>query len=397
MKRTLCLIITLTLLLAGCTDAPEKNTNNTGTTATDTEPTILPNVQITTPEQKPLISISLPVETEETKAQNGTVLLRHTYQHMELIIPDPEVADAVILDFLSRTDTEDSALSTAELAEKAYAANPNNWVSYLIETAYAPKRIDNGVLSLFGSHVSFTGGAHADTVYQAVSYDLVNGEVISLSDFLTDKVTTETLAQLVIESLTAQKAEKNIWDGFEDTVRSRFGASYLQDKDWFFSTTGLCFFFPPYEIGPYASGAIIAEIPYEKLAGLGEDAYFPAETEPAYGKLDATIFTEADLSHYTQIGEVILSEDGDKFLLHTELSVHNVSIELGQWSANGTSFVPQYTVFAALSLAPGDAVMVECQLTQTLPSLRVTYTSADQVHQEYITLNRSDNTLTLTK
>lgn len=392
MKRALCLIFVLALL-TGCVANPGSQSTADDTTATT--PTTLPDVQITVPEQRPLVCVSLPVETEETKAEDGTVLLRHTYQHMELIIPDPEIADAVILDFLSRTDTEDSALSMSKLAEDAYSANPNNWLGYLIQTTYAPMRIDNGVLSLFGSHATFTGGAHADTVYQAVSYDLVTGNVISLNDILTDKMSAEVLAQLVIDSLTAQKVEKNIWDGFEDAVRSRFGASYLQDRDWFFSTTGLCFFFPPYEIGPYSSGAIVAEIPYEKLAGLCEDAYFPGETEPAYGKLEATVFTDDNAAKYSQIGEVILTEDGEKFLLHTELSVQNITIELGHWSADGTSFAPQHTVFAALALTPGDAVMVQCDLSQSLPPLRITYRSNDKIFQEYVTLNPTDHSVSL--
>ncbi|MBO5318036.1 MAG: DUF3298 domain-containing protein [Oscillospiraceae bacterium] len=398
MKRILCTVTVLSLLLfTGCISAPESTPSTTDAVTETTTVPATTDVTPSIPDQKPMVSVSMPVTTEETTAQDGTVVFRHIYQNMELIVPDADIADSVILDYLSRTDTEDAAAALSEQAMDAYSTNSANWVSHLTQTTYAPQRIDNGVLSLFGSHVTFTGGAHADAVYRSFNYDLVTGQLITLNDFLTESITGETLAQLVIESLTAQKDEKNIWDGFESTVTSRFLNTYLQDQDWFFSTRGLCFFFPPYEISPYSSGAVVAEIPYEKLAGLAQDSYFPTELEPAYGELEATYFTDADLSKYTQISEVNLSDAGQRILLHTEYSVHNLRIEQGQWSANGVSFVPQDTIFHALSLTPGDAVMIAKEFTETLPSLRITYENNTGTVQQFLSVNNSTNTLSLTQ
>lgn len=398
MKQALCILCALALLICcGCNAVPGQDATTTvNTTAVTTESTQA-DVTASIPEQKPMVSVGMPVITEETKAQDGTVLFQHTYQNMELIIPDPDVADAVILDYLTRTDGEESAAELADQAINAYKNDPENWVTYLAQTTYSPERIDSGVLSLFGSDITFTGGAHADAVYRSVSYDLVTGEVISLTNFLTDDISADELSQLVIEALTAQKQSKGIWDGFEDTVKSRFSGSYENDKDWYFSTTGLCFFFPPYEISPYASGVIVAEIPYEKLAGKANDAYFPTELESAYGTLNVTAFEKADLTQYTQISELLLSEEGEKALLHTQYSVHNLKVELGQWSADGKHFVPQYTVLAALSLTPGDAIVIGYEFTQTLPAVRVVYSNQDGLVQEYITLDHANDSIILTQ
>ena len=396
MKRFLSAITALSLLImCGCANTPGSTmASGNETTETTTVPStteITPSV----PDQKPMISVSMPVTTEEAAAEDGTVIFRHIYQSMELIIPDPEIADAVILDYLAKTDSEDAAAVIAEQAKDAYSANPENWVSYLAQSTYAPQRIDSGILSLFGSEATYTGGAHAEAVYRGISYDLVTGKELTLENVLTQSMTKEVLARLVIESLTAQKEKKNIWDGFEAAVTSRFSDSYLNDRDWFFSTTGLCFFFPPYEISPYASGAVVAEIPYGKLPGLVEDACFPAELEPAYGKLEATIFENTDLTKYTQISEVNLTESGGKILLHTEYSVHNLRIEQGQWSADGASFVPQNTVFHALYLTPGDAIMINGDYTEALPALRITYENNEGTVQEFLSFKQSPNAVEL--
>lgn len=364
-------------------------------TATSSEPLPSSSDETTAPEdtttaapetvvpQAPMVAVSLPVTTESATASDGTVIFNYTFQNISLIVPDADVADMVIVDFLNRIDTtRDTAEEIHTLAKSAYTGQ-DGWNPYLCMISYAPMRIDAGVLSLFGTQAGYYGSPHPETVYSAVNYDLVTGEVLTLGDILDEGEFIEPLCQLVLEVLAEQEEALYLYDGYEETVSSHFSGSGLQSS-WYFSPNGLCFYFTPYEIAPYSSGVVAAEIPYEKLAGIMNDAYFPAEQDTAYGTVEVQLFTQSDLESYSRFAEVVLDTEGEKVLLHTDHMVQNVRIEYGTWSSTGSFFTPQYTVFAAASLVAGDAFMVEALLSDTAPTLRLQYETGGQAVSVFI-------------
>ena len=83
------------------TTQPQNNTVET------TEQIIEPTTQ---PEelpvaQAPMISVSVPITTETESAEDGTIIFKYSYQNISLILPDPDVADKIIIDFLNRIDS----------------------------------------------------------------------------------------------------------------------------------------------------------------------------------------------------------------------------------------------------------------------------------------------------
>ena len=397
MKRSLSMILAIVMVLVmyGCRNNPastESTTapmNETTGTVPDATEALTPPI---TPEQRPMVAISLPVVTETTTS-GETVIFKNVYQNIELVLPEPEVAEKVILDFLNRTDTSDAAVSIQSQAEAAYASAAQYWTPYLCQITYDPMRIDHGVLSLYGSYATYNGAAHAGATHRAVTYDLLTGEVLTLSDVLTD-TSGDDLIPLILDSLNTQKEEEQLYEGFESTVNERFSKDLSHENDWFFSDTGLCFFFSAYEIGPYASDDVVATIAYEDLVGKVNDAYFPAELDTAYGTIDAEIFSTQAATEFTQFADVVSDTDGEKILLHTDLSVQKVRIESGSWSADGSVFTPANTIFSTYALTPGDAVLLQCT-ADTLPTLRLSYISNNQLQQFYISLNPQSNSVTL--
>lgn len=368
MKRIICILACL-CLLGGCS---KKTTTaepiNTTIPVEDTVP--VAETPIVIPDQQAMYALSVPAITEITRSEDDTVIFSYTHQSINLSLPEQDVADRVINDFKGRIYagklTADSILAAAETDYKP----SDSWTPYLYDLTYSPMRMDQGVLSLFGNCVTYSGASHPEKLGVSASYDLVTGDVLTLASIMTPDATVEDFCKLTIDKLNTIKNEKYIYDGFEYTVEHHFAQDESLNQNWYFSTTGLCFYFAPYEIAPYSSGIIIAEIPYNELVGLIYDGYFPAERETAAGTLQVTDLNNTDISQFTQIPELILNPDGSVVFLHTNGLLWNVKIESGVWHNNGATFTPVYTAFFAASLSPGDAVMLQ---TNELSDLRISY------------------------
>lgn len=396
MKRTLfCFIACVLLLCLAACNQPQSNMDNTTETSSVVTTTTVQDTHDV--EQLPMYAISLPVVTESESATDGTTIFKHTYQNISLVIPEPEVADKIILDFLNITDLYSEAEVLKNTAEQEYAANPESFSSYWVQSIYNPMRIDRGVLSLYGSYATYSGGAHGAFSFKSANYDLVTGESLDLGDIFTEKVSVDEICSLIIRSLNDQKETEQLFDGFETIVSDLIQKNFLQNHDWFFSDDGLCFFFSPYEIGPFASADVVAVIPYESLIGILDDSYFPAERERVNGTIKGEIFDESKLDHFTQFAEVTVQENSKQILLYTDISVYDVVIKTGSWSADGKTFTPEYTILASHTLTPGDALMIENALTQTLPSMQLSYNTNDETVQFYIGTNSVNNTVILTE
>lgn len=395
-KISLLLILCAVMQMIGCTlpstsptitSAPSSTPPTVSTTAETDLPEVTETVPLNSP-QAPLVSISLPVITEAATAENGTVIFNYEFQNISLITQDADVANLIIVDFLNRVD---STRATAERiysqAKSAYVGQ-QEWTPYLCMLTYKPMRIDTGVLSLLGTQVSYYGSPHPETVYHSVNYDMVTGGVLSLGDILPDTTSIDTLLDLVLQMLDFQKETLYLYENYEQTVRSLFSGNSLHNS-WYFSPTGLCIFFAPYEIAPYSSGIITAEIPYGELTGVIDDRYFPAEYETACGTVFADNFLQTDLNSFNRFSELVLDTTGDKVLLYTDHMVRNVRIEIGVWSSTGSFYTPEHTVYSASALVAGDALMLEASFAGSMPNLLLTYESDNNTVSCFISKDES--------
>ena len=112
-----------------------------------------------------------------------------------------------------------------------------------------------------------------------MTYDLSTGELIYLDEILDPASSADTLFQLLKKQLSAQ--EDDLYYDYEDALRDRFTGELHSIRTWYFSRNGLCFHFAPYDIAPYSSGTIIAEIPYSELSGVLLEKYMPVEVPDA--------------------------------------------------------------------------------------------------------------------
>lgn len=371
MKKHIAIILALSIAiaLAGCTKAPANTPEPTETT-TPTQTTTATKPTAPTGPAETMIAVDVGVTTQDTTAEDGTVLFQRTNQKMHLILNNAEVADKITKDFLNRLDIEQDAATVEAAAKAAYNGNAN-WTPYFYGFTYNPQRIDQNVLSFYGDKVKFTGAAHPERSRKGVSYDLATGDVLTLASIMTTQATTDDFCKLVLEAL-AERAEGDfLREGYSEDVKRRFTADPTQDENWYFTTVGLCFYFDPYEIAPYSSGVITAEIPYAKLSGLLQPDYLPVTRAAATGKVTISAFTSDLAENFTHTAELVMDPEGKMYLVHTEGAVQDIRITF-------TDGDESYTVFAANSLSAGEAIMVQAK-EDAAKNLELSYSSDSKI------------------
>ena len=350
----LCLTLTASLLGCGIKTAQPTQTSTTAPKETQAPTQTVPASTDLVITQQPMVSVSLPITTETLKAEDGSDIFHYSCQNMSLVLPEAEIADKVIIDYLNRVDSVSSSVESIRASAKNHYVSGQDFIPYLYSISYSPMRIDQGVLSLAGAHITYSGGAHTDTTCTAANYDLTTGQVLTLGSILKHIDKKDALRELVLSALTNLAKDVYLYEDYKDTVNKRFEKDESTDEDWYFSDTGLCFYFSPYEIAPYSSGTIVAEVPYASLAGIIDDAYFPPERNVTSGKLMEVSFDSADLTQYTQIAELVFQKESAKTLYYTDKSIENFKISYPDPLTGKTT-----VVFATQHLTPGDAVMVE--------------------------------------
>ncbi len=376
-KLLLCTVCVLAVLFcAACSFIVPDQTQQTSqpTTQATTEAT----VESTTPPtydvtyRAPLAAISLPAISEQTLAEDGRLIFTYTYQDISLVIQEAEIAETIAIDFLNRTDFANTAAHTvAQAAQTAYDGTAD-WEPFFYSSTFVPKRLDQSVLSLYGTETSYDGAPRSTSTNTAVSYDLLTGNALTLKDILESDFSADALIRLIVNALSELASQDILFADYEYVITELFSTN-TPAENWYFTSEGLCFFFTPYEIAPYNAGTVLAQIPYSALTGLLKDQYFPAELPELSGEPVVEDFTQADLSRFTQFADAVLDEEGDEYLLSSNGALTNLRLEMGTYSADGV-FTAEHTVFAAATVCTGDAVMIQAT-ADTADALWLTYES----------------------
>ncbi len=371
MKKTLGLLLALSLFFSLCACNKTKVVDKKPTEDTkETEPSSVVDSDIVI-SQRPMVSVATPTVTETTTADDGSEIFHYTYPALNLVFQDAAIADKVVNHHRKRMAEHLAYAEDIRLSAVSAYRPGKDFMPYLYSLAYNPMRIDQGVLSIYGNCITYSGGAHPEHHGFGVNYDMVNGEVLTLGSILQHADKEDTLKDLLISSLDAIAKERNL-SGYKDNVETRFAKDASFDEDWYFTPTGLCFFFSPYEIAPYSEGTIVVEIPYEKLSDIIAAEYFPGERVPYHGTVQEVAFADTDVSKFTQISEVVLESGSDMTLYYTDQAVLDFRI-LQMNPITGYTNI----VFATPYLTPGDAVLLETN-KKTKKTLTVIYTDADQ-------------------
>ncbi len=397
-------LIAALLILMGCLSAcmPTENTAGETTPVATTLPpqqTTLPeatpgsNIDTTNPPESTLSKISLasiatPIVSQDFLAEDGTRLLTYTYQDIFLIYPDAAVADAVYLSMVNAMNYSSGLQDTLIQAQEAYDGS-SNWTAYEYSVLFDTMRIDQCIISVYGNVTSKT--SEASSIAVSGSFSLIDGKHLTFGDIQANGYHYYTLLTKIDAQLKASPAAKELFEDYRETM-----ASHLRDTkytNWFFTETGLSFFFLPMEIAPNSEGTIVVEVPYSELVGLLKDDYFPGEEYTTGGSMYAQLFENAELFKYTQFSEISQNSQGAEFVLSTDGAVTDIRLEYGSWNSAGTKFIPIATIFACDGIGTDTAIVVQCEIPDVLPVLRLSYLSNGEQHCQYITQSGKDGTI----
>ncbi len=393
MRKFTCLLLCIIILLcsAACqspdtpstqlppsTPAPSSSTSNTDD-----------------PPLQTLYALSVPNQAEYQYSEDGAVIFEYAYQHIQLHTPDQSISDKIILDFLTRVDqTRSNADAIAEQALADYTGT-KNWSPYKYHIYYSPTRVDGGIISMFGTRTTYTGGLHPEQSCVSVSYDAASGTSLTLGSILNHVDNKQDLCNLVLEELEKVNYQYSLFDGYESVVAERFAADESTDEAFYFTDSGLCFFFAPYELAPFSTGIISVEIPYSKLPGILSDAYFPDEYQPSTGTLIAEKVGDTDVSSFTQLIETSLDPEGERVLFYSDKSIQKLTITHGSWTPDGLYFIPDHIVFSTTGVSSDRAIIIRMSIPDVLPNLMVSYETQNHKESFYIYMSGEDGSILL--
>lgn len=393
MRKFLCFLLCLIFICSMAACSPSNSTPSPTTPGLTEPPSTSGGI-----EDAPmhvLYAVSVPSEVETIQSDNDVTVFEYAYQHIQVQLPDQNISDKITLDFLNRVDkSRINAELLAQQAKDAYNGS-SNWSPYKYQIYYSPMRVDFGIISLFGTRTTYSGGLHPELSGISVNYDAANGEALTLGSILNHVDNKQDLCALVLAELEGLAYQYSLFDGYENVVTERFLADESTDEAFYFTDSGLCFFFDPYELAPFSTGVISVEIPYDKLPGILGDAYFPDEYLPSTGTLMAESAENQDISAFTQIIEANLYPNGERVLLYSDKTVQRLTITHGTWTPDGLYFVDEYVVFRATGVSADKALIVRMPVYEMLPELKVTYETVDGVHSFYISKSSENGTITL--
>lgn len=354
----LVLCVALVLMMTGYWTFPELNAPATTQPTTATQESTSASTGIPVWKPVDMISISLPKMNETIVNEDGLLLFYRTFQDVVVSSSSAQINKAITLDLLQRMDANSDI--AAQLADLVQYYNPQyNWSAPYYEILYAPTRIDKVVLSLHAIEAAYSGNGEASNNQICVNYHMATGEVLTLSQILSEESGAQEGLLQAILAVLAENAQK--WELFSDyqDVVTRYFQSYLQQESiWYFTGAGLNMCFAPYELAPHASGTITISIPYSDLAGILRNEMFPQEQSDVAASVQILDFASANLDGYNHFSECILDLEGTDSLIVTDTILYDVRLELHTPKQTEEGFDSVATVFAANCISSDDALVL---------------------------------------
>lgn len=190
------------------------------------------------------------------------------------------------------------------------------------------RRADSAVLSLLYQGYYYNGGAHGFTYHSAKNIDSATGEILELTDVVTD---VEALPALLEAELFKQYDSGQFYD---DINMETYIEEQLDRLVWVLEYQGLSVYFDQYELGSYAGGAFHVMIPFAEHPELFTEAY--TVVPEAYGVeliMNDPYYYDPDQDGVTDRVEVsgVWDEEGFAIIQHRISLNTNVSTS-DSWS-----------------------------------------------------------------
>ena len=146
---------------------------------------------------------------------------------------------------------------------------------YVAESDMYIRRADNQVLSVAESCFAYAGGAHGNSYYTSVNFDVQTGEEISLESVITDM---DSLPVILATEIQDKYKDLTFWSEDLSSLLQEYitpsDPQYMYHFTWTLDYQGVTFYFSDYELGSYADGRQEVMVTYSEYPHIFNDKYF---------------------------------------------------------------------------------------------------------------------------
>lgn len=137
--------------------------------------------------------------------------------------------------------------------------------AYSLDISYEETTLAEQTRSVVFTISEYTGGAHPNSYFQTYTVDVSTGELLTLADVFRD-VDTGLLA---VSGLAAQAILSDMGEMADaQWVTDGTAPEPVNFQHWVLADNALRVFFPPYQVGPYAMGPQVVDIPLSDVYDL---------------------------------------------------------------------------------------------------------------------------------
>jgi hypothetical protein len=176
--------------------------------------------------------------------------------------PADDAVRRTALAMLDETVASCEKAAAEHVAEAPGDTSEPLWESITDYTLFPPS---TRYVSVLFSTYTYAGGAHPNHTLTARTYDPASGRELTLDDLFPGKVPVDALARLIVENVLKQKKARDSVIGDEkNNVDPTMDRILL-------TPAGIRIVYAPYEMGSYAEGTYVVDIPKQALKKLGAD------------------------------------------------------------------------------------------------------------------------------
>lgn len=162
-----------------------------------------------------------------------------------------------------------------ELSTVDFSLLPTEFSSSLIVEYEVKQATDQFVSVLYSISNFMAGAAHPNNYVNTVNYNVQTNKLLAINDlFKPDSDYLETLSTISNTELTEQYKKEGA--GYEDSFIADGVAPKKENFQFFLlGEKGITLVFPPYQVGPYAAGTRMVEIPFAEVSNILNPQLFP--------------------------------------------------------------------------------------------------------------------------
>ena len=125
---------------------------------------------------------------------------------------------------------------------------------------------DNDILSISWDWYNHSGGAHGNYGSDHHVINLKTGELVKIDDILKPE-SKETMGDIIAQKIFEQ-LRNNLGDASSLSDAGFYAENIVPTENFYLTHKGVGFYYSPYEIAPYAVGAIEVFIPFSECREL---------------------------------------------------------------------------------------------------------------------------------